>query len=252
MSTKKQRSIIHIVVVLISSLSILMPGFTIAQEIKINPKFQNRFFINMNSSPSGSFIAARLSEDQNISIFESFSGKEINRVHLAQKPFQFYFLDDKYLLIIYSNSIQIINLSDYSTVTELPLSDRIFAVDFHFKTQVLAIFTQKEITTIDCRNKQLKVLASIPAKTPGTYSKLSSTLSISNDGTILAALQEDKILCWNTNTLTLKGSIEAKNITGFEAAASFIITIEKDPFSYKYYSFTGSHHYRRKTIPKHC
>jgi WD40 repeat protein len=217
-----------------------MPRLGIAQEIKINPKFQYRHFMGMNSSPSGSYIAARLSEDQNISIFETFSGKEINRVHLDKKPSQFYFLDDKFLLIVYNNSIQIININDNVIVTELPIADRIFVSDFHFKTQVLAIFTQKEITTVACKNNQLKVLANTPAKTPDTYSKLSSTLSISEDGSSLAALQDDKILCWNTNTLALKGSIDAKNITAFEAAGSYIVVIEKEPFSYRYYSFTGS------------
>ncbi len=205
-----------------------------AQEVKIIPK--NKSFASlskMSVSPSGSYIAARLYESQRVSIFESYSGKEIKRLELIQRPQEFYLLNDEYLLAVFNYNITIINTVNNATVAEWKSADMIFTVDFNVKNQVLAISTLSNTATINCTGNRITVLATIATK-------LSDNLSLSEDGRILAGLQENKIVCWNVNDLQLKGTIDTAGINAFEASSSGIITIKKKPFSYAYYNFDGS------------
>ncbi len=205
-----------------------------AQDIRIVPKERSfLYLLGMSVSPSGSYIASRLLESKQVSIFESFSGKEIKRIDLGTRPEKFYFLNDEYLLVIFNFNIVIIDTRDKTTVAEWKSDDRIFNVDFNLKNKVLAISTLYNTATISCTGSRFNILASIP-------SKKSDILSISENGLVLAGLQENKIVCWNVNDLQVKGSIDTAGIHSFEAVSSGIIAIKKDPFSYAYYNFDGT------------
>ncbi len=214
--------------------SLLKLTTTNAQEIKIVPKNRSAAYLSrMSVSPSGSFIAVRLFEGQQVSIFESFSGKEINRIDLGHRPLEFYLLNDQYLLAVFNYNIAIISMASNTIVAEWKSDGMIFTVDFNFKKQVLAVSTLNNTTTINCADNSIKVLATITAK-------LSDHLSLSEDGQILAGLQEKKIICWNVNDLKLKGSFDTTGINSFEATSSGIIGISKNPYSYRTYNFDGT------------
>lgn len=205
-----------------------------AQEIKVAPKGKaDAHFKNINLSPSGLYIAATILGGKSISIFESFSGKELNRIKAQWEANNFYFLDEQHLLVVYPFSVNVIDLHSNVSISEIQIDDAVFTSDFNFKNKVLVISTVRNIITFNCSNYETKLIAS-------QSSKPVYNLSLSPDGSVLAGLRDNRIFCWRSDNLELKGSMDATTIKMFKAASDFLITIKADAFAYQYYRFDGS------------
>lgn len=220
--------------VALSVLFVFLFTVTKAQEIKVVPKSKtDAHFMNINLSPSGLYIAANLIGVKSIYIFESFSGKEINRINAGVQAKNFFFLDENYLLVVYPFTINLIDISTNQSISEFQTEDQVFTSDFNVKNKILALSTIQNIITLNCSNNQLKLIASLPSKP--LYQ-----LSLSKDGSVLSGLKDNKIFCWQSYNLELKGSIDATTVKTFIASSDFLITIKNEPFGYEYYHFNGS------------
>ncbi len=205
-----------------------------SQQINVISKAKSiYYFQNTSLSPSGLYIAAVWNLGLSISVFESFSGNEINRLNLKNGVDRVYFMSDQYLIIVYGNQTEIIDVFTKATMATLPNKSEIIASAFNIKNKILALATNGELKTFDCSENQFKLLASIPVKS-------AKQLHLSDDGKNLVGQEENEIVCWSTTNLQKMGSIPAIGITAFNISTTSIITLQTNPFSYRYYDFNCS------------
>ncbi len=208
--------------------------FCNAQQVRIVPKIKPDLnFMLLALSPSGQYIATRTLQGNSISVFESFSGKELNRFPTYYRAENFFYLDERHLLVVFPFSVNIIDLRQNKSIREWKSDDMTGSSAFNFKNKILAITTSNHIIALDCKNLELNQLSVLPSKT-------AKNLSLSVDGSVLAGLLDGKIHCWKTDGFKLLGSIDAGNVKAFEAASDFLVTFRKDATAYQYYNFDGS------------
>ncbi len=214
-------------------LIIAVPNICFSQQVQFSKAKQpNFYFGTVSVSPSTKLLATKPYSINDIIVYETLTGKEIQRISNKENTSAAYFINDSFLVRINTRSVDIIRISDNAIISNYSQDRLFFEDDYAVTSQLLAVTTTEGIILIDCSKKTLQLSGMIPVSDH-------KNLSVTPSGNFVAAKVKDSVYCWNVSTKALTSKIDASKLISFGLGEASIIVLNKSPFCYKKYSFDG-------------